>query len=239
MQLWPMVAPGPTSTPCAPLTCTTAQSCTLAPRAHDDRLEVGAHHGVVPDRRALLDRHVADEDRGRRDERRRMHARRFSFEAEQWHDGCPPQYAQKCPHSSTRRRPEVTEWNCRGSRPSPPPHRPSASRRPSCWPWPATGTSAAADSSRPATSSGRHLYIDPATLPPRRVGGRAQRPVPARRPRARRGRAALRARPGGLAPRGRGLSGHHDVHGSDDAEPRRPPGGSSRLPPRRAARPRR
>jgi hypothetical protein len=32
VQLWPMVAPGPTSTPCAPLTWTTAQSCTLAPR---------------------------------------------------------------------------------------------------------------------------------------------------------------------------------------------------------------
>ena len=32
VQLWPIVAPAPTSTPWAPLTCTTAQSCTLAPR---------------------------------------------------------------------------------------------------------------------------------------------------------------------------------------------------------------
>ena len=31
MQLWPIVAPGPTSTPWPPLTCSTAQSCTFAP----------------------------------------------------------------------------------------------------------------------------------------------------------------------------------------------------------------
>src|SRR5262249_40598418 len=52
---------------------------------HYDRVEVAAKHGVVPDRRALLDRHVADENRGGRDERRRVHLRALALEAEQWH----------------------------------------------------------------------------------------------------------------------------------------------------------
>src|SRR4029077_8660433 len=56
---------------------------------HDDRLEVGAHDGVVPDGGALLDGHVADQHRRRRDERGGMHARMFALEAEQWH-GCDP-----------------------------------------------------------------------------------------------------------------------------------------------------
>ena len=150
-----------------------------------------------------------------------------------------PAVCSKCPHLVRADDQEVTEWSCRGSRPSPPPRRPSASRRPSCWPWPATGTSAAADSSRPATSA---AGISTST----RERFRPDESVDELNDRFRRGalelgEAALRAAldRAGWAPRGRGLPRHHHVHGPDDAEPRRPPGGSSRLPPRRAARPRR
>src|SRR4029434_10429304 len=57
----------------------------VIPAAHHDRVEVAAEHGVVPDGRALLDRHVADNDRGGRDERGRMHLRALALEAEEWH----------------------------------------------------------------------------------------------------------------------------------------------------------
>ena len=40
----------------------------LAPSPIDDRADVGAEHGAVPDARALLDGHVADQGRGRGDE---------------------------------------------------------------------------------------------------------------------------------------------------------------------------
>ena len=49
--------------------CSTAPSWTLAPGADDDRPEVGAEHGAVPDRGAGLDADVAHERGGRRDER--------------------------------------------------------------------------------------------------------------------------------------------------------------------------
>src|SRR5262249_9434062 len=52
---------------------------------HDDRVEVAAKHGVVPDGGALLDRHVADDHGGRRDERRGVDLRALPLEAEQWH----------------------------------------------------------------------------------------------------------------------------------------------------------
>src|SRR2546430_14548631 len=57
--------------------------------ADDDRVEVGAEHGVVPHGRVLLDRDVADEHRGRRDEGGRMHLGALSLEAEQWHGHDP------------------------------------------------------------------------------------------------------------------------------------------------------
>ena len=68
-QLCPTVAPSPTSVVSPGGPWITALSCTLAPRAHDHGRVVGADHRAVPDRRALLDDHVADERRGRRDER--------------------------------------------------------------------------------------------------------------------------------------------------------------------------
>ena len=161
---------------------------------HDDRLEVGADDGVVPDRRALLDRHVADEDRGRRDERGRVHARRFPFEAEQWHEVVPRSMLEVPSSLVRRRRPEVTAMDiCRGSPRSPPPRRPSASRRPSCC------AGRLRRRAPPRVLRGeRHRRPPPLhrprALPSRRVGGRAERPLPARRPRARRGGAARGAR---------------------------------------------
>src|SRR4029450_1241953 len=53
--------------------------------AHDDRVEVAAEHGVVPDGRALLDRHVADDHGGRSDECGGMNLGTLPLEAEQWH----------------------------------------------------------------------------------------------------------------------------------------------------------
>src|SRR5881296_2077852 len=52
---------------------------------HDDRIEITAEHRVVPDGGSLLDRHVADDHGGRRDERGGMNLRALSLEAEQWH----------------------------------------------------------------------------------------------------------------------------------------------------------
>ena len=63
----------------------TALSCTLAPLADDHRRVVGADDRAVPDRRALLDDDVADERRGRRDERARVHLRRQALEREERH----------------------------------------------------------------------------------------------------------------------------------------------------------
>src|SRR5437867_3751203 len=53
--------------------------------ADHDRIEVSAEHGVVPDGGALLDRHVADDHGGGRDERGRVDLRTLALEAEQWH----------------------------------------------------------------------------------------------------------------------------------------------------------
>src|SRR5438270_364270 len=75
----------------------------------DDRLEIRAHHRVVPDRGALLDRDVADDDRRRRDERRRMHARMLSLEAEQWH-GCGPRSMLVVFSSYVRRALRRSRW---------------------------------------------------------------------------------------------------------------------------------
>ena len=88
-QLWPMVAPGPTSTPRVPLTWTTAQSCTLAPRRTMIGVEVGADDGVVPDRRALSTVTSPTRTAVGAMNAGWMHARRFPFEAEQWHEVVP------------------------------------------------------------------------------------------------------------------------------------------------------
>ena len=53
--------------------------------AHDHRCVVGADDHAVPDRRVLLDDHVADERRGGRDECRGMNPRLQPFEREQRH----------------------------------------------------------------------------------------------------------------------------------------------------------
>src|SRR5438132_14054941 len=119
----------------------------------DDRLEIGAHHRVVPDRGALLDRDVADDDRRRRDERRRMHARMLSLEAEQWH-GCGPRSMLVVFSSYVRRALRRSRWTFLDWRRWRPPRPVSASPRPSCCSWPATTTRAGADSSRRATSPG-------------------------------------------------------------------------------------
>ena len=65
--------------------------------ADDDRLEVGPDDRVVPDRRALLDRDVADNDGRRGDERGGMHARRFPSKLNSGM-GCALAVSSDCPH---------------------------------------------------------------------------------------------------------------------------------------------
>ncbi len=50
--------------------------------AHDDRVEVRAQHGVVPDARARADRHVADDPASRRDEGAGVDLRRLAIDAD-------------------------------------------------------------------------------------------------------------------------------------------------------------
>src|SRR5205807_1666716 len=57
-----------------------------------------AEHGVVPDRGALLDRHVADDHGSRRDECGGMNPRALALEAEQWH-GLDPRSMLEVPTS--------------------------------------------------------------------------------------------------------------------------------------------
>ena len=67
--------------------------------AHHDRVEVGAEHGVVPDRRVLLHGDVADEARGGRDERGGMNARRLAFEREERHRVSDSRRSRRVPPS--------------------------------------------------------------------------------------------------------------------------------------------
>src|SRR5262245_17641391 len=121
--------------------------------ANHDWIEVAAKHGVVPHRCALLDGHVADENRGGCDERRRMDLRALALEAEQWHGLDPRSILETAlillERGSDRR------WECRfrGSQPSLPRHRLTASRRRRSWRSPATPTRSAAASSAAATST--------------------------------------------------------------------------------------
>ncbi|PYN79152.1 MAG: hypothetical protein DMD96_18625 [Candidatus Rokuibacteriota bacterium] len=64
----------------------------------DDRVEVPAEHGVVPDGGALLDGDVADDHGGGRDERGGMDLRTLALEAEQWH-GLDPRSILEVPTS--------------------------------------------------------------------------------------------------------------------------------------------
>jgi len=61
---------------------------------HDDRAEVGPQHRPVPDRRVVLDAHVADQRGGRRDPRRRAHLGLMTLEREQWHPPIMPDPAR-------------------------------------------------------------------------------------------------------------------------------------------------
>src|SRR5438093_11922501 len=68
----------------------------------DDRVEVPAEHGVVPDGGALLDGDVADDHGGGRDERGGMDLRTLALEAEQWH-GLDPRSILEVPTSYSMR----------------------------------------------------------------------------------------------------------------------------------------
>src|SRR5881397_4015187 len=70
--------------------------------ADHDRVEVAAQHGVVPDGGALLDRDVADDHGGGRDERGRVDLRTLALEAEQWH-GLDPRSILGVPSSYSMR----------------------------------------------------------------------------------------------------------------------------------------
>src|SRR6185312_14438149 len=57
---------------------------------HDDRPEVGAQHGPVPDGRLRLDAHVPDQGGGGRDPRRRADFRLMALKGKQWHPPMMP-----------------------------------------------------------------------------------------------------------------------------------------------------
>src|SRR5438309_6550008 len=121
--------------------------------ADDDRVEVGAEHGVVPHRRVLLDRDVPDEHRGRGDERGRMDLRASSLEAEQWH-GLDPRSMLGLLPSYAKPRGGRGECRPRASPPSRPRRRRIALRRPSSWRSRAIATLGAAAFSAGARSRG-------------------------------------------------------------------------------------
>src|SRR5437773_1851293 len=133
--------------------------------ADDDRVEVGAEHGVVPHRRVLLDRDVPDEHRGRGDERRRMDLRASSLEAEQWHGldprsmlGLLPSYAKPRGREGRMPTPRITAVAT-----ATPPNRFAQAEL--------LALAGYRDARRRGFFSrseieGRHLYIDPATFRP-------------------------------------------------------------------------
>src|SRR6266850_1871750 len=132
--------------------------------AHHDRVEVAPEDGVVPDGRALLDRHVADDDRGGRDERGRMHLRALALEAEQWH-GLDPCSILEIGSHLTRRRQEVGMPfpNIAAVATATPPHRFTQAQL--------LALAGYADEERRgffrrSDIDGRHLWIDPATFRP-------------------------------------------------------------------------
>src|SRR6058998_2592802 len=133
--------------------------------AYDDRVEVGAEHGVVPHGRVLLDRDVADEHRGRRDEGGRMDLRALSLEAEQWHGldprsmlGVPSSYAKPRGKEGRMAFPRIT-----GVATATPAHRFAQADL--------LALAGYGDAQRRGFFSrseieGRYLYIDPATFRP-------------------------------------------------------------------------
>src|SRR3989442_1460363 len=133
--------------------------------ADDDRVEVGAEHGVVPHRRVLLDRDVPDEHRGRGDERGRMDLRASSLEAEQWHGldprsmlGLLPSYAKPRGREGRMPTPRITAVAT-----ATPPNRFAQAEL--------LALAGYRDARRSGFFSrseieGRHLYIDPATFRP-------------------------------------------------------------------------
>src|SRR5882724_7473690 len=132
--------------------------------AHHDRVEVAPEDGVVPDGRALLDRHVADDDRGGRDERGRMHLRTLALEAEQWH-GLDPRSILEIGSHLTRRRQEVGMPfpNIAAVATATPPHRFTQAQL--------LALAGYADEERRgffrrSDIDGRHLWIDPAAFRP-------------------------------------------------------------------------
>src|SRR6267142_2207268 len=132
--------------------------------ADHDRIEVAPEDGVVPDGRALLDRHVADDDRGGRDERGRMHLRALALEAEQWH-GLDPRSILEIGSHRTRRRQEVGMPfpNIAAVATATPPHRFTQAQL--------LALAGYADEERRgffrrSDIDGRHLWIDPAAFRP-------------------------------------------------------------------------
>ena len=177
-QLCATVAPGPMSVVRPGGPWITALSCTLAPAAHDHRRVVGPDHRAVPDRRACLDDHVADERRRRRDERGRVDPRRQPFEREQRHQRSPSDHRKAPRHGRARAAAAVparrASPTCVGERWQGVARTPGSTRRPAGDP-----VGGVAGSVRPRRAR-RQGELDPerraaapAARPSRRTGARA------------------------------------------------------------------